>query len=128
MNVEQLPGNEPIQRMWVQKSGDALAFPGNTFIDPSLAFATFLPDNLRNPANLVDPEVTELWEESLTIEDPEERAEVLRAASRRLTEHPLSVVPLYSNTGSWVMTDDVVGFTVPPLNLYSFRDVGLLAG
>lgn len=127
MHIEQLPGNEPIQRMWTDQSGEALAFPGNTFIDPSLAFGVFLPENLRNPSNLTSDRVTELWQQSLLIEDPEERRAVLQEASRELTLHPLSVIPLYSISGAFAMTDDVVGFVLPANYLWNLRDVGIAA-
>lgn len=124
MHVETLPGNETITR-YFGGTGEAMAFPGNTDYFPSLAFKTFLPKNPWNPANLTSDRVTELWNQVLVTEDQGEQIELLKEASRELAEHPLQVVSLYSQTSTWVMTKDVVGFEPPPTNLWNFRNVGL---
>lgn len=125
LKLTPIQGNEGVARMWTQKSAQALAFPCNSQVDPSLALGTFLPGHLRNPANLTNDKVTALQKESLVEEDPAKRATILQQLTHELSLHPLSVISLYSNTSSFALAGKVVGFEMPPSNVYTFRGVGV---
>ncbi|MGE0304228.1 MAG: ABC transporter substrate-binding protein [Acidimicrobiia bacterium] len=126
-NAQELPGNETVVKMWTEKSGEGMITPWNTLWDPSLNFGQFLPDHPRNPANLVNDEVVALWQQSLGEQDQAKRSEILQQASRLVAEEPLSVIPLYSTTATWALSDRVTGFSLPANNFWVFRGVGLTA-
>lgn len=124
MKVVHITGIDGVTQMWSQKTGQALAFPCNSVVDPSLNLANFLPNNFRNPGNLTNDDVTKLANESFITTDPAARTQVLQNVSKALGEHPLSIVPLWSNTSVFVLSKKVVGFEVPPTNFWQLTGVG----
>ncbi|WP_166459750.1 ABC transporter substrate-binding protein [Amycolatopsis pithecellobii] len=124
MKLVHIQGNDGVTKMWQEKSGQALFFPCNSVVDPSLAMPYFLPGNYRNPGNLTNADVTALAAQAQTIDDQAQRTSVLQRITHTISLHPLSIVPLYGNTATWVMNGSVTGFTVPPTNFWQLIGVG----
>lgn len=123
MTIEQLPGSESIKRMWFEKTGQAVAIPGNSQSDPSLSVGYFLAGNVRNPGGYENPKFMKLYQKTLVLSDPVERKKALQAMSRELTSNPYSVIPLYTNTGVWGSSEKVVGFQPFAQNIWQLRGV-----
>lgn len=98
----ELINNEPSQLaelMFVQEQYDAMVAGFGGRPDPSTALALRASSTaFANPGGHTTPTFEELLQQSLSIADPEERQEVLRAASREVAESVLEMVVLFPQT------------------------------
>ncbi|MFV0309910.1 MAG: ABC transporter substrate-binding protein [Desertimonas sp.] len=116
------------ERMLVNLESDALlgGLPG--IGDPSRIYAdNFLSDSFNNPGGNTTERMEELYVESISTFDPDERAEVIRQAQAELVDEVLVIVIVVPNSIS-VTSDQVVGYDAGSVRGYiSIRGVGIAA-
>lgn len=105
-----LVANEPSQLgelMFVQEQYDAMVAGWGGRADPSMTLQLRgSAEGFSNPGGHTTPEFEELLEETVSIADPGERQEALRAASREMAESVLEMVVLYPRV-AYVTQQDV---------------------
>jgi ABC-type dipeptide transport system, periplasmic component len=111
IEVQVLPGSGAGVAMWYDKTAAiGLAnFDGRQDIGIALR-ALFLPNQVNNPGNVVDDEVTRLITESSAETDEDARQALFKQIAQKLNEAPLGVWPVVWGYEAVVYTDRVVGF------------------
>jgi peptide/nickel transport system substrate-binding protein len=111
--------------MFAQEVADVMQAGWGGRPDPSITLAQRgTSAGFANPGGVSTPKLEELYLESISTSDPEERAEVLQEASREMAESVLEIVVLFPQV-PYVTGSDVVGFTPFLSGKPEFRTVGV---